>query len=98
MNFYSGPDRGNEKLTDGINLKLPSGSLLDWGNVDFDVNLIIHDYATAADGQCFFDIFTTEGFIGDLLCVNMVAGYHWGLPNVGTLAKDGKGYAFSPAA
>jgi FtsP/CotA-like multicopper oxidase with cupredoxin domain len=71
VNFYSGPDRGNEKLTDGVNLKLPSGSLLDWGNVDFDVNLVVHDYATVADGQCFFDIFTTEGFIGDLLCVNM---------------------------
>ena len=28
----------------------------------------------------------------------MVAGYHWGLPNVGTMAKDGKGYAFTPAA
>ena len=28
----------------------------------------------------------------------MVAGYHWGLPNVGTLAKDGNGYAFTPAA
>jgi glyoxylase-like metal-dependent hydrolase (beta-lactamase superfamily II) len=28
----------------------------------------------------------------------MVAGYHWGLPNVGTLAKDGDGYAFTPAA
>jgi glyoxylase-like metal-dependent hydrolase (beta-lactamase superfamily II) len=28
----------------------------------------------------------------------MVAGYHWGLPNVGTLAKDGSGYAFTPAA
>ena len=28
----------------------------------------------------------------------MVAGYHWGLPNVGSLAKDGKGYAFTPAA
>ncbi|MBA3904746.1 MAG: MBL fold metallo-hydrolase, partial [Rhodocyclaceae bacterium] len=27
----------------------------------------------------------------------MVAGYHWGLPNVGTIAKDGKGYAFVPA-
>jgi glyoxylase-like metal-dependent hydrolase (beta-lactamase superfamily II) len=27
----------------------------------------------------------------------MVAGYHWGLPNVGTIAKDGNGYAFSPA-
>ena len=24
----------------------------------------------------------------------MVAGYHWGLPNVGTIAKDGNGYAF----
>jgi glyoxylase-like metal-dependent hydrolase (beta-lactamase superfamily II) len=28
----------------------------------------------------------------------MVAGYHWGLPNVGTIAKDGKNYAFTPAA
>jgi FtsP/CotA-like multicopper oxidase with cupredoxin domain len=71
VNYYSGPDRGNEKLTDGINLKLPSGSLLDWGNIDFDVNLAIHDLATDSTGQLFFDIFTTEGFIGDLLCVNM---------------------------
>ena len=71
VNYYSGPDRGNEKLTDGINLKLPSGNLLDWGNIDFDVNLAIHDLATDASGQLFFDIFTTEGFIGDLLCVNM---------------------------
>jgi FtsP/CotA-like multicopper oxidase with cupredoxin domain len=71
VNYYSGPDRGNEKLTDGVNLKLPSGSLLDWGNIDFDVNLAIHDLATDSTGQLFFDIFTTEGFIGDLLCVNM---------------------------
>ncbi len=28
----------------------------------------------------------------------MVAGYHWGLPNVGTIAKDGNGYAFTAAA
>jgi hypothetical protein len=27
----------------------------------------------------------------------MVAGYHWGVPNVGTIAKDGNGYAFMPA-
>jgi glyoxylase-like metal-dependent hydrolase (beta-lactamase superfamily II) len=27
----------------------------------------------------------------------MVAGYHWGLPNVGTVAKDGSGYAFTAA-
>jgi len=28
----------------------------------------------------------------------MVAGYHWGLPNVGTISKDGNGYAFTAAA
>ena len=28
----------------------------------------------------------------------MVAGYHWGLPNAGTIAKDGNGYAFTPAS
>ena len=28
----------------------------------------------------------------------MVAGYHWGLPNVGTIAKDGNGYAFVEAS
>lgn len=27
----------------------------------------------------------------------MVSGYHWGLPNAGTLAKDGNGYAFVAA-
>lgn len=27
----------------------------------------------------------------------MVSGYHWGLPNAGTLVKDGKGYTFNPA-
>src|SRR5262249_27658511 len=35
INYYSGPDRGNEGLTDGINLRLPSGSQLDSGNLDF---------------------------------------------------------------
>jgi hypothetical protein len=28
----------------------------------------------------------------------MVAGTHWLLPNVGTIAKDGDRYAFMPAA
>lgn len=27
----------------------------------------------------------------------MVAGYHWGLPNIGTIQKDGNGYAFTRA-
>ena len=25
----------------------------------------------------------------------MIAGYHFGFPNVGTLTKDGNGYAFA---
>ena len=70
MNYYSGPDRGNEALDDGVNLRLPSGFLLDWGNIDFDLNIFISDAATDLDGQYFFDIFTTNGFVGDRLLVN----------------------------
>ena len=70
INYYSGPDRGNELLPDGVNLRLPSGHLLDWGNVDFDVNLIISDAATDPEGQYFFDIFNTDGFLGDMMFVN----------------------------
>jgi len=70
VNYYSGPDRGNEALTDGVNLRLPSGKLLGYGNLDFDVNLIISDGATDLDGQYFFDIFSTDGFLGDLPLVN----------------------------
>ena len=70
INMYSGPDRGNEELDDGVNLRLPSGYLLDWGNIDFDVNLIVHDVATRQDGQLFFDIFNMDGFLGDIICVN----------------------------
>src|SRR5262247_350067 len=70
INYYSGPDRGNEVLTDGVNLRLPSGSLLDSGNTDFDVNLIISDGALDPAGQYFFDIFTTDGFLGDFPLVN----------------------------
>ena len=70
INFYSGPDRGNEEIEDGINLRLPSGNQLPWGNVDFDVNLLVSDFATDPDGQLFFDIFDTDGFLGDRLLVN----------------------------
>src|SRR5215813_13699769 len=71
INYYSGPDRGNEGLTDGVNLRLPSGSLLDWGNLDFDVNLIVSDAAFDPTGQLFFDIFNTDGFLGDVPLVNL---------------------------
>jgi FtsP/CotA-like multicopper oxidase with cupredoxin domain len=70
INYYSGKDRGNEGLIDGTNLRLPSGKLLDFGNTDFDVNLIMSDAACDQDGQHFFDIFTTDGMIGDLPLVN----------------------------
>ena len=70
INYYSGPDRGNEALRDGVNLQLPSGSLLDWGNIDFDVNLVLSDAATDQSGQLFFDIFDTDGFLGDIPLVN----------------------------
>lgn len=70
INYYSGPDRGHEALDDGVNLRLPSGTLLDSGNLDFDVNLQIADLATDPEGQMFFDIFDTDGFLGDILHVN----------------------------
>ena len=70
LNYYSGPDRGNEEIDDGVNLRLPSGTAKDWGNSDFDVNIIVIDTATDPDGQYFFDIFNTDGFLGDQVLVN----------------------------
>jgi FtsP/CotA-like multicopper oxidase with cupredoxin domain len=70
LNYYSGPDRGNEEIVDGVNLRLPSGRRLPWGNVDFDVNLIISDFALSQDGQYFFDPFDTDGFLGYNMLVN----------------------------
>jgi manganese oxidase len=71
ISYYSGRDRGNEVLNDGVNLRLPSGRFLDFGNIDFDVNLIVSDGATDPAGQYFFDIFVTDGFLGDIPLVNM---------------------------
>ncbi len=80
LNYYSGPDRGHEGLIDehvlpdgsrrNINVRLPSGTHLDSGNIDFDINLIISDMATDPDGQLFFDIFDTDGFLGDQMMIN----------------------------
>jgi manganese oxidase len=70
INYYSAKDRGNEALVDGTNLRLPSGKLLGWGNTDFDVNLIMSDGTLDQNGQTYFDIFTTDGMIGDLPLVN----------------------------
>lgn len=70
MNYYSALDRGNEKLDDGVNLRLPSGSDLDWGNRDYDVNLVLAEKAWDRDGQLWFNPFNIKGFIGDVMTVN----------------------------
>jgi len=76
MNYYSGLDRGNEGLNcnyddpSNVNLCLPSGTALDWGNRDYDVNILVADKAWDADGQLYFNIFNTDGFLGDRMTVN----------------------------
>jgi FtsP/CotA-like multicopper oxidase with cupredoxin domain len=71
FNIYSALDRGNEELNDGVNLRLPSGSSKSWGNLDYDINLMLADKAWDANGQLYFDIFQLDGFIGDVMTVNL---------------------------
>ncbi|HWH39131.1 MAG TPA: multicopper oxidase domain-containing protein [Usitatibacter sp.] len=71
FNLYSALDRGNEAINDGVNLRLPSGTANDWGNLDYDVNLMLADKAWDANGQLAFDIFDFDGFIGDRMTVNL---------------------------
>ena len=70
MNVYSAIDRGNEAINDGVNLRFPSGSALDWGNRDYDVNLVVADKAWDANGQLWFNTFERDGFLGDTMTVN----------------------------
>ena len=76
FNIYSALDRGAEDIADGVNLRLPSGrasvSGKSWGNLDYDVNLMLADKAWDASGQLAFDIFQTDGFLGDQMTVNLV--------------------------
>jgi manganese oxidase len=71
FNIYSGLDRGNEEIEDGVNLRLPSGTTNAWGNLDYDVNLMLADKAFDQEGQMFFDIFEFDGFLGDVMTVNL---------------------------
>jgi FtsP/CotA-like multicopper oxidase with cupredoxin domain len=69
-NLYSSLDRGNESLNDGVNLRLPSGTAKSWGNLDFDVNLMLADKAWDANGQLNMDTLAFDGFLGDQMTVN----------------------------
>jgi len=80
LEYFSGPDRGYERPlpnteANKVNLRLPSGwrNGKTWGNRDFDVYLAIQDVAFDGNGQLRFDIFDTDGFLGDVLHVN----YQW---------------------
>ena len=71
FNIYSALDRGNEGINDGVNLRLPSGTLKDFGNLEYDINLMFNEKAFDASGQLFMDIFQFDGFLGDVMCVNL---------------------------
>ena len=55
----------------GSIFRLPSGRAKSWGNLDYDVNLMLADKAWDAHGQLFFDIFEDDGFLGDQITVNL---------------------------
>jgi FtsP/CotA-like multicopper oxidase with cupredoxin domain len=71
FNIYSALDRGNESINDGVNLRLPSGTAKSWGNLDYDINLMLSDKAWDQDQQLYFDIFNFDGFLGDAMTVNL---------------------------
>ncbi len=81
MNYYSGIDRGKEGFLcdyddtpaqDNINLCFPSGTALDWGNRDYDIQLLVAAKAWApVTGQ--LDMaggLNEDGFLGDRMTVN----------------------------
>ncbi len=80
MNYYSGIDRGKEGFRcdyddtptqDNINLCFPSGTALDWGNRDYDVQLLIAAKAWApVTGQLSMANLNEDGFLGDRMTVN----------------------------
>ncbi|BAN48854.1 multicopper oxidase family protein [Metapseudomonas resinovorans] len=72
FNIYSAIDRGNEEINDGANLRLPSGNAKSYGNLDYDVNLMVADKAWDGEGQLAMNIFDFDGFLGDVMTVNLV--------------------------
>jgi len=77
FNIYSAIDRGSE-IPDtagpngtSVNLCLPSGINKSWGNLEYDVNLMLAEKAFDNTGQLFMDIFQFDGFLGDAMTVNL---------------------------
>jgi manganese oxidase len=87
MNIFSAIDRGKEGYgchyndpaaplmptnAGYVNLCFPSGTALDWGNRDYDVDLVFADKAWDSKGQLYFNKFNFDGFLGDRVTVNGV--------------------------
>jgi len=72
LNIYSAKDRGNEAIDDGVNLRLPSGTAKSFGNLEYDVNIMLADKAWDAAGQLNMNIFDFDGFLGDRMTVNLL--------------------------
>ena len=84
MNYYSGIDRGKEGFrceyddpANNINLCFPSGTALDWGNRDYDIQLLISAKAWGPlnanpelSGQLRMAPLNEDGFLGDRMTVN----------------------------
>src|SRR5262249_23873181 len=51
--------------------QLPSGTAKSWGNLEYDVNLMLADKSFDADGNLAMDIFEFDGFVADCLTVNL---------------------------
>jgi hypothetical protein len=70
VNYYSGPDRGNEALTDGVQPEAAERQAARLGQHRFrrQPDRLRRSHRPA--GQLFFDIFDTDGFLGDLPLVN----------------------------
>jgi manganese oxidase len=72
FNIYSALDRGSEVADiNNVNLRLPSGTAKSYGNLEYDVNLMLADKAWDAQGQLAMDIFDFDGFLGDRMTVNL---------------------------
>ncbi|MBT6537752.1 MAG: multicopper oxidase domain-containing protein [Rhodospirillaceae bacterium] len=66
--FFDEEDTGNENDPSPIAWRLPSGK--------YDVPLIIHDVLFDNKGNAVFDVFNTEGFLGDKMTINRIIQPH----------------------
>ncbi len=62
--MFDEKDSGDENDTNPAAWRLPSG--------DHDIPLMIHDILFDGDGQAVFDVFNTDGILGDKMTINRV--------------------------